>query len=73
MYKFKEKDDIISVINEDNTVVARYTVDYHWQEKNVSVRDGRLYIRLYNRTSGYQDCTVELNNNDEIQKIPSKH
>jgi len=72
MYKFKEKDDIISVINEDDTVVARYTVDYHWQEKNVSVRDGRLYIRLHNRTSGYQDCTVELNNNDEIQKIPKK-
>ena len=43
MYKFKEKDDIISVINEDDTVVARYTVDYHWQEKNVSVRDGRPY------------------------------
>ena len=36
MYKFKEKDNIISVINEDDTVVARYTVDYHWQEKNVS-------------------------------------
>ena len=72
MYKFKEKDNIISVINEDDTVVARYTVDYHWQEKNVSVRDGRLYIRLYNRTSGYQDCTIELNN-DEIQKIPPKH
>ena len=73
MYKFKEKDDIISVINEDDTVVARYTVDYHWQEKNVSIRDGRLYIRLYNRTSGYQDCTVELNNNDSIQKILPKH
>ena len=73
MYKFKEKDDIISVINEDDIVVARYTVDYHWQEKNVSVRDGRLYIRLYNRTSGYQDCTVEFNNNDSIQKIPPKH
>ena len=71
MYKFKENDNIISVINEDDTVVARYTVDYHWQEKNVSVRDGRLYIRLYNRTSGDQDCTVGLNN-DSVQKIPSK-
>ena len=72
MYKFKEVDNIISVVDSDDIVVARYTIDYHWTEKNVSVRDGRLYIRLYNRTSGYQDCTVELNNNDSIQKIPKK-
>ena len=72
-YRFKDNSGIISVVDsETDDTVARYEVDYHWQEKNVSVRDGRLYIRLYNRTSGYQDCTVQLNNNDEIQKIPKK-
>lgn len=73
MFKFKEQDNIISVIDENDTIVARYTIDYHWTEKNISVKDGRLYIRLYNKTSGYQDCMVDLNNNDSIQKIPSKH
>ena len=73
MFKFKEQDNIISVIDENDTIVARYTIDYHWTEKNISVKDGRLYIRLYNRTSGYQDCVGDLNNNGSIQKIPSKH
>ena len=70
-FKYKEKDGIISVIDDSDIVVARYTIDYHWTEKNVSFRDSRLYVRLYSRTSGYQDCTVELCN-DTVQKIPQK-
>lgn len=71
MFKFKEQDNIISVIDENDTIVARYTIDYHWTEKNISVKDRHLNIRLYSRTSGYIDCIVELNN-DSIQKIPQK-
>ena len=67
--KYKEKDGIVNVMDGD-TVVARYEVDRHWTEKNVSVKDGKLNIRLYNRMKGYLDCKVELNN-DSIQKIPS--
>lgn len=71
MFKYKEKDGIVSVIDESDAVIARYTVDYHWVEKNISVRDGHLYIRLYSRTSGYIDCQVELDN-ENVQKIPKK-
>ena len=48
---------------------ARYEIDRHWTEKNVSVKDGQLYIRLYNRMKGYLDCKIPLTN-DTIQKIP---
>jgi hypothetical protein len=67
-YKYKEKDGIVNVMDGD-TVVARYEVDIHWAEKNVSVKDGQLYIRLYNRIKGFLDCKIELNS-DKIQKIP---
>ncbi len=66
--KYKEKDGIVNVMDGD-TVVARYEVDRHWTEKNVSVKDGQLYIRLYNRMKGYLDCNIPLTN-DTIQKIP---
>ena len=52
-----------------DTVVARYEVDRHWTEKNVSIKDGQLYIRLYNRIKGFLDCKIPLTNNT-IQKIP---
>ena len=71
MYKYKEKDGVIYVTDETKTVVARYTIDYHWTEKNISPRDGYLNVRLYNRTSGYIDCRVELDN-ETVQKIPQK-
>ena len=67
--KYKEVNGIVNVMDGD-TVIARYEVDRHWAEKNVSVKDGQLNIRLYNRMKGYLDCKVELNN-DSIQKIPS--
>jgi hypothetical protein len=52
-----------------DTVIAKYEVDRHWQEKNTSVKEDGIYIRLYNRMRGFQDCKVELNS-DKIQKIP---
>ena len=69
MMKYKEIDGIVNVIDGDTTV-ARYSVDRHWTEKNISVRDGRLNVRLYNRLKGYLDCIVVLSN-ETIQKIPS--
>jgi hypothetical protein len=69
-YKYKEKDGIVNVMDGD-TVVARYEVDIHWQEKNISVKDDGIYIRLYNRMKGFQDCKVEINS-ETIQKIPEK-
>ena len=67
-YKFKEINGIINVLDND-TVVARYQIDKHWDEKNISIKDNYIYIRLYNRMKKYIDCKVELNN-DNIQKIP---
>ena len=66
--KYKEKDGIVNVMDDD-TVVARYEVDRHWTEKNISVKDGQLYIRLYNRMKGYLDRKIPLTN-DTVQKIP---
>jgi len=66
--KYREKENIITVMDED-TVIAKYEVDRHWQEKNVSVKEDGIYIRLYNRMRGFQDCKVELNS-DKVQKIP---
>ena len=68
--KYKEKDGIVNVMDGDN-VVARYEVDKHWQEKNISVKNDTISIRLYNRIKGYLDCKVSLNV-EEIQKIPNK-
>ena len=68
-YKYKEKNGIVNVMDGD-AVVARYEVDRHWQEKNISVKDDGIYIRLYNRMRKYIDCVVELNN-DKIQEIPN--
>lgn len=67
--KYKEINGVVHVMDGD-TVLARYEVDYHWTEKNVSVKNGQLCIRLYNRMKGYTDCKVELHN-DVIQKIPN--
>ena len=39
--KYKEKDGIVNVMDGD-TVVARYEVDRHRTEKNVSIKDGQL-------------------------------
>jgi hypothetical protein len=69
-YKYKEKDGIVNVMDGD-TVIAKYEVDRHWQEKNTSVKEDGIYIRLYNKMRGFQDCKVEINN-DTIQKIPNK-
>jgi hypothetical protein len=66
--KYREKENIITVMDGD-TVIAKYEVDRHWQEKNTSVKEDGIYIRLYNRMRGFQDCKVELNS-DKIQKIP---
>ena len=67
-YKFKEIDNVINILDGDN-VIARYTIDYHWKEKNISIKNDIINIRLYNRLKGYTDCVIELNN-DIIQKIP---
>ena len=67
-YKYKEKDGVTNIMDGD-TVVARYEVDRHWQDVNVSVKDDAIYVRLFNRAKKYIDCKVELNN-DTIQKIP---
>ena len=70
-YKFKEKNGITEVMDGDN-VIAKYEVDIHWTEKNISQKDDdTLNVRLYNRMKGYIDCDVKLNNSD-IQKIPNK-
>ena len=66
--KYREKENIITVMDED-TVIAKYEVDKHWQEKNISVKDDGIHVRLYNRMKGFQDCKVELNS-DKVQKIP---
>jgi hypothetical protein len=68
-YKYKEKDGIVNVMDGD-TVVARYEVDRHWTEKNTSVKEDGIHIRLNGRTKDYIDCIVELNN-DKIQEIPN--
>ena len=60
----------VKVMEGDN-VVAQYEVDYHWTEKNISVKSDSLSVRLYNRMKGFIDCEVKLNT-DEIQKIPNK-
>ena len=70
IYKYKEKDGIVNVMDGD-TIVARYEVDRHWQEKNASVKGDLLNIRLYNRMRGFEDCQVKLGT-EEIQKIPNK-
>lgn len=67
-YKFKEINDIINV-TENGKTIARYQVDRHWEEKNISIKDNYINVRLYNRLKGYLDCIIELNN-DNIQKIP---
>ena len=67
-YKFKEDGDIINVIEGEN-IIARYQIDRHYVEKNISLRDNYLNIRLMNMNKKYIDCKVELNNNN-IQKIP---
>ena len=69
-YKYKEKDDIVYV-KENDQIVARYTIDKHWIEKNISEKDNIIKVRLYNRMKGYLDCEI-LINNDVIQKIPAK-
>ncbi len=70
-YKYKEKDGITNVMDGDN-IIARYEVDRHWVEKNISVKDGdTLKVRLYNRLKGFLDCEVKLNV-EEVQKIPIK-
>lgn len=69
-FKFKEDGNIVKVMEGDN-VVAQYEVDYHWTEKNISVKSNSLSVRLYNRMKGFIDCEVKLNT-DEVQKIPKK-
>ena len=67
-YKFKEDGDVINVIDGGN-IIARYQINRHYVEKNISLRDNYLYIRLMNMNKKYVDCKVELNS-DNIQKIP---
>ena len=67
-YKFKEKDNIINVLEGDD-IIARYIIDKHWEQKNVSIKDDGIHIRLYNRMKKYIDCIIKLNE-DNIQKIP---
>jgi uncharacterized membrane protein len=70
-YKYKEKDGITNVMDGDN-IIARYEVDRHWVEKNISVKDSdTLKVRVYNRIKGFIDCEVKLNV-EEVQKIPIK-
>ena len=70
-YKYKEKDGITNVMDGDN-IIARYEVDRHWVEKNISVKDSEtLKVRVYNRIKGFLDCEVKLNV-EEVQKIPIK-
>ena len=69
-YKYKEKNGIVNVMDGD-AVVARYEIDIHWQEKNTSIKDDGIHVRLYNRMKGFQDCIVEISN-ETIQKIPEK-
>lgn len=70
-YKYKEKDGITNVMDGDN-IIARYEVDRHWVEKNISVKDSEtLKVRIYNRIKGFLDCEVKLNV-EEVQKIPIK-
>ena len=42
-YKFKEQDNIINVIEGDN-IIARYTIDKHWEQKNMSIKDDDLEL-----------------------------
>lgn len=72
-YRFKDNNRIISVVDsETDETVARYEVDYHWQEKNVSVCEDYINVRLYNRIKGYLDCRVVIGNTDNVQHIPEK-
>ena len=64
----EEINDIINV-TENGETIARYQIDKHWKEKNISIKDNHINVRLYNRLKGYLDCIVELSN-DNIQKIP---
>lgn len=70
-YKYKQFGDITHVVDGDS-IIAKYEVDRHWIEKNISVKDSdTLSIRLYNRMKGFLDCIVKLNV-DDLQKIPEK-
>ena len=44
-YKYKEKDNIVKVLDGDN-IVARYTIDHHWTEKNISEKNDIINVRL---------------------------
>lgn len=67
-YKFKEQDNIINILEGDD-VIAKYRIDKHWEQKNMSIKDDGIHIRLYNRMKKYVDVIV-LTNNNEIQNIP---
>ena len=63
---------ITEKLMDGDNVIAKYEVDRHWTEKNVSFKDSEtLRIRLYNRMKGFLDCEVKLNFED-LQKIPEK-
>ena len=35
-YKFKEQDNIINILEGDD-VIAKYRIDKHWEQKNMSI------------------------------------
>lgn len=68
-YKYKEINGIVNVMDGDNAI-AKYEVDRHWVEKNISMKnEDTLNVRLYNRMKGFLDCEIKLNV-EETQKIP---
>ena len=70
MLKYIDGSDGITTVKDGDTVVARYIVDHHWREVNSYVKDGKVFIRLFNKMRKYLDAVVETGT-EEIQKIPA--
>ena len=70
MYKCVENSDGIILVIDGDAVMARYTVDRHWHEVNVSVNGDKIKVRLYNRLKGYLDESVKFGI-ESVQKIPA--
>lgn len=67
-YKFEE-DKGITIIKEDNNIIAKYKPNYKWKEVNYSFKEDGLHIRLFDKYKKYKDVVIKLGI-DDIQEIP---
>ena len=67
-YKFEEQKDGITLIKEDDNIIARYKLSYKWKEVNYSFKEDGLHIRLFDKYKKYKDVVIKLGIND-LQEI----